>query len=85
MEKAALFADVFDNKQSNDGLTMPQSCFPEAELTTLCKLRNYCLNLILMVVVMVLVAFFFFFIETADYLAPKISTIFFANSQSKRS
>ena len=32
-EKAALFADVFDSKQSNDSLTMPQSCFPEAELT----------------------------------------------------
>ena len=29
-EKAALFADVFDSKQSNDSLTMPQSCFPEA-------------------------------------------------------
>ena len=33
-EKAALFADVFDSKQSNDSLTMPQSCFPEAELTS---------------------------------------------------
>ena len=32
--KAALFADVFDSKQSSDSLTMPQSCFPEAELTT---------------------------------------------------
>ena len=33
-EKATLFADVFDSKQSNDSFTMPQSCFPEAELTT---------------------------------------------------
>ena len=33
-EKAALFADVFDSKQSNNSLTMPQSCFPEAKLTT---------------------------------------------------
>ena len=33
-EKAALFADVFDSKQSNDSLILPQSCFPEAELTT---------------------------------------------------
>ena len=33
-EKAALFADLFGSKQSNDNLTMPQSCFPEAELTT---------------------------------------------------
>ena len=33
-ETTALFADVFDSKQSNDCLTMPESCFPEAELTT---------------------------------------------------
>ena len=33
-EKAALFADVFDSKQRDDSLTMPQSCFSEAELTT---------------------------------------------------
>ena len=33
-EKVALFADVFDSKQSNDSLTRPQSCFPQAELTT---------------------------------------------------
>ena len=33
-EKAAHFADVFDGKQSNDSFSMPQSCFPEAELTT---------------------------------------------------
>ena len=26
-KKAAIFADVFDSKQSNDSLTMPQSCF----------------------------------------------------------
>ena len=32
-EKAGLFADVFDGKQSNDSFSMPQSCFPEAELT----------------------------------------------------
>ena len=33
-EKAALFADVFDGKQRNNSLSMPQSCFPEAELTS---------------------------------------------------
>ena len=33
-EKAALLADVFESKQSNGSLTMPQSCFPEVELTT---------------------------------------------------
>ena len=32
-EKAGLFADVFDSKQSNDSLTMPQSCFSDAPLT----------------------------------------------------
>ena len=32
-EKSALFADVFYGKQSNDGLSVPQSCFLEAELT----------------------------------------------------
>ena len=32
-EKAALFADVFDSKQSDDSLSMPQSYFPGAELT----------------------------------------------------
>ena len=25
---------MFDSKQSNGSLTMPQSCFPEVELTT---------------------------------------------------
>ena len=33
-ENAVIFADVFDSKQSNNSLTMPISCFPEAELTT---------------------------------------------------
>ena len=33
-EKAVLCVDVFDGKQSNDSLTMPRLCFPEAELTT---------------------------------------------------
>ena len=60
-EKAALFADVFDSKQSNDSLTMPQSCFPEAQLTTFAfrygEVKIYCLNLILMVV-LGLIAFF---------------------------
>ena len=34
-EKATLFADVFDGKQSNEKLTVPQTCFPEAKLTGL--------------------------------------------------
>ena len=34
-EMATLLADVFDSKQSNEKLTMPQSCFPEAKLNSL--------------------------------------------------
>ena len=34
-EKATLFADVFDRKQSNDKLIMPQTCFLETKLTSL--------------------------------------------------
>ena len=34
-EKATLFADVLDRKRSNDKLTMPQTCFSEAKLTSL--------------------------------------------------
>ena len=61
-EKPALFAGVFDSKQSHDSLTMPQSCFPEAELTTFAfrsgeVKKLYCLNFILMVV-LGLMAFF---------------------------
>ena len=33
VEKATLFADVFDRKQSNEKLTLPQTCFPESKLT----------------------------------------------------
>ena len=76
-EKAALFADVFDSKQSNDSLTM-QSWFPEAELTfafrsgevkkLLLELDPYggagpdCI-------------FPLFFMKTAYYLSPKMSTV----------
>ena len=61
-EKAALFADVCDGKQSNNGLTMPQSCFPEAELTTFAfhsveVKKLYCLNLVLMVVLYLIPVF----------------------------
>ena len=79
-EKAALFDDVFDSKQSNDSLAMPRSCFPGVELTTfifhprevkklLLELDPYggvdCDGIFLC---------FVFFVKTADYLVPKIST-----------
>ena len=34
-EKATLLANVFDGKQSDEVLTLPQSCHPEAKLTTI--------------------------------------------------
>ena len=34
-EKGTLFANVFDGKQSDEVLTLPQSCHPEAKLTTI--------------------------------------------------
>ena len=33
--KATLLADVFDGKQSNENLTLPDSCFPEPRLNKL--------------------------------------------------
>ena len=48
-EKAVLLANVFDSKQSNEELTMPDSCFPEAKLKNLAflsrKIRNLLLDL----------------------------------------
>ena len=53
-EKAVLFADVFNGKQSNNSLTRPQPCFPEAELIIstflLWRSLNYLLNFIPVVV-----------------------------------
>ena len=78
-EKAALFADVFDVKQSNDSLSMPQSCFPEAELTTFAFHSGEIKKLLLELDPYVGTApdgiFLLFFVKTANYLAPKISTV----------
>ena len=67
------FADVFDSKQSNGSLTMPQSCFPESVLTTLT----------FQALLLELDPYggagpdgIFFFIKTANHLAQKISTVF---------
>lgn len=79
-EKATLFANVFDEKQSNEVLTLPQTCHPEAKLTTIAfrsrEIERLMLDLdpygglgpdgILPI----------FFIKTAHYLAPKIATVF---------
>lgn len=79
-EKAALLANVFDTKQSDETLTLPQSCHPEAKLTTIAfrsrEIKRLMLDLdpygglgpdgILPI----------FFIKTAHFLAPKLSTLF---------
>ena len=78
-EKAALFADVFDSKQSNDSLNMPQSCFPEAELTAFAFYSGEVKKLLLELDSYGCAGpdgiFPLFFIKTAIYLAPKISTV----------
>ena len=78
-EKAALFADVFDGKQSNDSLSMPQSCFPEAELTTFAFCSGEVKKLLLELDPYGGTGpddiFPLFFVKTANYLAPKISIL----------
>ena len=78
-EKAALFAYVFDGKQSNDSLSMPQSCFPEAELTTFAFRSGEVKKLLLELDPYGGTGpdgiFPLFFVKTANYLAPKIATV----------
>ena len=78
-EKAALFADVFDSKQINDSLIMPQSCFPEAELTTFAFHSGEVKKLLLELDPYGGAGpdgiFPLSFIKTVNYLAPKIFTV----------
>ena len=79
-EKAAIFADVFDGKQSNYCLTMPQSCFPAAELTTFAFCSGEVKKLLLELDPYIGGVgpddiFSLFFIKSANYLAPKISIV----------
>ena len=79
MQKAAHFADVFDSKQSNDSLDMPQSCFPEAQLTTFAfrpgEVKKLLLELDSYGGAGPDGIFPLFFVKTANYLFPKISTV----------
>ena len=79
LRKTALFADVFDSKQSNDSLTMPQPCFAEAELTPFAfrsgKVKKLLLELDPYGGAGPDGIFPLFFIKTANYLTPKISTV----------
>ena len=45
--KATLLADMFDCKQSNEKLSMPDSCFPEAKLNSIAFRSREIKNLIL--------------------------------------
>ena len=48
-DRSILFGNVFDSKQTNAKLTMPQSCFPEAKLATMAfrsrEIRKFLLDL----------------------------------------
>ena len=79
-EKAELLADVFDRKQSSESVLLPQSCFPEPRLCSL-AFRSKEVKLLLLELdshggmdpngILPI-----FLKKTADYLAPKITTIF---------
>ena len=79
-EKAALFADVFDNKQCGEDLSMPLTCFPEPKLTKIAFRSREVKNLLSALDVYGGAGpdgiFPLFFVRMADFLAPKISTIF---------
>ena len=74
-----LFADVFDSKQSNNSLTMPQSGFPEAELTIFAFHSREVEELLLELDPYGGAGpdgiYPLFFVKTANYLAPKISAV----------
>ena len=70
---------MFDSKQSNDSLTLPQSCFPEAGLTTFSFWSGKVTKLLLEHDAYGGAGpdgiFPLFFVKAATYLAPKISTV----------
>ena len=79
-EKSTLFANVFDEKQSSDEVVIPQSCHPEAKLTTIAfrsrEIKKLMLDLDPYGGSGPDGIFPLFFKETADILAPKIAVIF---------
>ena len=83
--KASLLADVFDQKQSNDKLRMPQSCFPDAKLTTLAfrsrEIEKLLLDLDAYGGAGPDGIFPLFFKKAAKVLSPKISVIFRKDSR----
>ena len=79
-EMATLLADVFDSKQSNEKLTMPHSCFPEARLTNLAfrsrEIKDLLLDLDAYGGVDPNGIFPLVLKMNADCLAPKLAVIF---------
>ena len=79
-EKTALFANVFDEKQSSEELVIPQSCHPEAKLTMIAfrsrEIKRLMLDLDPYGGSGPDGIFPLFFIKTAGILAPKIAVIF---------
>ena len=79
-EMATLLADVFDRKQSDEKLTMPPSCFPEAKLNSLAfrarEIKDLLLDLDAYGGVDPNGIFPLFLKNNADYLAPKFAVIF---------
>ena len=71
---------VFDGKQSDEVLTLPQSCHPEAKLTTIAfrsrEIERLMLDLDPYGGSGPDGIFPLFFIKTAHFLAPKIAVIF---------
>ena len=80
IEKATLFADVFDSKQSNEKLSIPLSCFPESKLNCFAfrssEVKKLLLDLDSYGSVDPNGIFPLFFIKTAGFMAPKISVVF---------
>ena len=79
-EKSNLLANKFDEKQSSEILDLPQSCYPEAKLTSIAfrsrELEDLMLNLDPYGGAGPDEIFPLFFIKTAHFLAPKVSVIF---------
>ena len=79
-EKATLLANVFEEKQSDTEVTLPQSCHPEAKLISIAfrsrEIEKLMLNLDPYGGSGPDGIFPLFFIKTADILAPKIAVIF---------
>ena len=73
-------ANVFDGKQSDEALTLPQSCHPKAKLTTI-AFRSHEFERLMLDLDPYAGSgpdgiFPLFFIKTAHFLAPKIAVIF---------